>query len=297
MVFLVNARQRRCTTCELWAGCFTCPARTRRLYHLFVSLTMPIPIENQRFKQIRESLNLTQTAFAGVLGLSGSTADIERGKIRLTGSVVKELFRLYNINPLWLYGDSKQRTFSPEPGTIVPKVVSVSPNGTENILLVNVKAAAGYPHNLNDTSWYEELPAFFIPLPEFRNASFRGFQIEGDSMEPLFKTGEWVLGKSVNRIQELSPDSICILVLHSTIVLKKVSPDLKTRKATCVSLNPSYPPFSVDLTDIQEIWQVNSRLSFDLTPTTSAPNEISELQNEVHALRKEMKQWFEHQLR
>ena len=67
--------------------------------------------EAQRFKKVRESLNETQQSFAEKLRIKGSTADIERGKSKISGSVVAELLKQFKINPLWLFGQSFQTVF------------------------------------------------------------------------------------------------------------------------------------------------------------------------------------------
>src|SRR5215217_6653814 len=129
---------------------------------------MQIDEEFKRFKQIREELNFTQSAFAEELGISATTADIERGRTRIPGQVVKELLKKYHINSLWLFGDSTQKYLHSDKLSIHPKVVTVDNSGNDNIVLVNAKAAAGYPNNIGDAQWFESLPAFSIPLPEYR---------------------------------------------------------------------------------------------------------------------------------
>ena len=72
--------------------------------------------------------------------------------------------------------------------TLREGVVTVDQAGKENIVLVSAKAAAGYPNNIGDAQWFESLPAFTIPLPEYRNATFSGFQVDGDSMTPALQS-------------------------------------------------------------------------------------------------------------
>jgi len=102
-------------------------------------------------------------------------------------------------------------------GDVSPKVVTVDAQNNENIVLVNVKAAAGYPHNVQDVDWYQQLPAFDIPLPEYRNATYRGFQVEGDSMLPVLEPKEWVIGKAVNSLSELRSNALYVVVLHDSV--------------------------------------------------------------------------------
>ena len=56
-----------------------------------------LPIEAVKFKILRDSLGLTQTEMGETLNIK-TTSDIERGKTRITGEVVKELFKLYKVN-------------------------------------------------------------------------------------------------------------------------------------------------------------------------------------------------------
>src|SRR5690554_1227140 len=140
--------------------------------------------EAKRFKQLREELGFTQQGFAAVLEAGSTTADIERGKTKISGKIVAILMGQCQINPLWLFGQSEEQHINARGGNVSPMVVTLDPQGNDNIVLVTQKAAAGYPNNIQDVEWYQSLPSFNIPLPEYRNATYRGFQVEGDSMLP-----------------------------------------------------------------------------------------------------------------
>src|SRR5690606_3045744 len=96
---------------------------------------------------------------------------------------------------------------------VLPKVVTLNSAQQENIVLVPVKASAGYAHNLQDPQWYDTLPAFDLPLPEFRNATFRGFQVEGNSMWPVWHNKEWVIARAVEKLSDIKADKIYVVVL------------------------------------------------------------------------------------
>ncbi|MCM5662718.1 LexA family transcriptional regulator [Galbibacter mesophilus] len=250
-----------------------------------------LPIEINRFKEIRESLGLTQQTFAEALGIKNSTADIERGKSKISGAVLVELMEKFQINPLWLYGKSNRKNLDTTVNTS-PKVVTVTPENTDGIVLVNVKAAAGYPHNIQDLDWYEELPAFTLPLPEYRNATYRGFQVQGDSMLPGLHPKEWVLGKAVENISLLTNNKICVIVMADSVLVKKVQKHDSDEKLALISLNPEYPPITIDAFQIQELWEVTSKISaeFDGNAGNLALSQIqqsiSELKNEINQLKK-----------
>lgn len=243
----------------------------------------------KRFKEIREEHRFTQAEFAEKLGINNTTADIERGRTKLSGEVVKELVRLFGVNPLWIYGDSDQKLLNLNKVNVMPKVISTDTEDNENMLLVNQKAAAGYPQNIEETSWHKRLPAFNMPLPQFRNATYRGFEIEGDSMEPNLKAGEWVLGKAIDDIKFINEGKIYVIVTMDSVLIKKLHKlPQAPHKIRLVSTNPEYVPFDIEITSIQELWQVNSKLTFSLD--ANAENAIlKELKASMEELKRELR--------
>ncbi len=222
----------------------------------------------KRFTEVRRGLGYTQAEYAKVLGIKNTTADIERGRTKLSGRVVAELLKQFKINPLWLFGESEMQYLETSNTSVIPKVVTVDSSDNENMVLVNAKAAAGYPQNIQDTTWYKQLPAFDLPLPEFRNATYRGFQVEGDSMLPNLKPGEWVLAKAVGDISHISPNKIYVVVLQDAVLVKKIEKTPTSNNITLISLNEAYPPYEIEPHQVQEIWQVNSKITFGIDAST-----------------------------
>ena len=249
---------------------------------------MAIEQEYKRFKQIREELNVTQSAFAEQLGIGATTADIERGRTRIPGYVVKELLKQHKINPLWLFGESEEKYLHPASVNVTPSVVTVDNDGNENIVMVNAKAAAGYPHNIGDSNWFEALPAFSIPLPEYHNATFRGFQVEGDSMLPALQPGDWIMGKAVSDLENLSNRYMYVVVTQDSILVKKIDADKNGDIVRLVSLNPEYSPIRLNKREIQELWQVNSKISSSLE-TAAADAGFEKLYQEIQELKHEVR--------
>ncbi|NNM23110.1 MAG: LexA family transcriptional regulator [Flavobacteriaceae bacterium] len=244
-----------------------------------------LKISSERFKKVREEQNHTQQSFAQLLGIGNSTADIERGKTKISGKVVMELLQQFSINPLWLFGKSFVQYVDINGGDVAPKVVTLNQEGQDSILLVNQKAAAGYPQNIGDVEWYDSLPSFSIPLPEYRNATYRGFQVEGDSMLPNIRPNEWVLGRAVPSITEASDSRIYIVVLKDSVLVKKMqkvanAPD----RVRLISLNPEYLPIDVEVRDIQELWMVNSKLTFGINEPSES-NLLKQLQQSMDELK------------
>lgn len=246
----------------------------------------------KRFTEIRRDLGFTQVEFAALLGISNTTADIERGRTKLSGKVVSELLKQFKINPLWLFDESEQRYLETSKTTVIPKVVTVDAEQNENMVLVNAKAAAGYPQNISDTSWYQQLPAFDLPIPEFRNATYRGFQVEGDSMLPNLHPGEWVLARAIEHIDYVSANKMYVVVLQDSIMVKKIEKRPNSNNVTLVSLNETYPPYDIKPFQIQEIWEVSSKITFNVDATTDTgllrqlQESMDELKNQLQHVKK-----------
>ncbi len=246
---------------------------------------MNLSIEAKRFKHIREELGLTQSQFAVELGVKSTTAEIERGRIRITGMVVVLLLEKYNINPLWLYGKSNKKLLNPNSIDVIPQMISVDNHGNENILLVNQKASAGYGSNLNDIEFYDELPAFTFPLPEYKHTTFRGFQISGDSMIPFVHENDWVLAKAIDRIEDVKDGDICIIVEKESLRLKQVYK--KGMQLKLVSLNPEYAPIYIQSEEVLELWKYHSKISASLE--TDKINRLDEIYKDVQFIKEHLK--------
>lgn len=241
----------------------------------------------KRFTEVRRELGFTQAEFAEKLGISNTTADIERGRTKLSGKVVANLLKQYKINPLWLYGESSSMYLETSKTSVIPKVVTVDSSENENMVLVNAKAAAGYPQNIQDSSWYRQLPAFDLPLPEFRNATYRGFQVEGDSMLPNLKPDEWVLARAVETLDHISPNKIYVVVLEDAVLVKKVERSPASDHVILISLNENYPPYEVEPGQIQELWEVSSKITFGVDASTEK-GLLRQLQESMEDLKRQL---------
>lgn len=241
---------------------------------------MQIPIENQRLREVREDLGYTQIDFAKIIGAGSSTVDIERGKVKLSGIVVKELYQQFQINPSWLFGESDQKIIRMGSASTMPKVISIDADGDENIVMVSQKAAAGYGQNVEDAQWIGELPMFQIPLPEYRNSSYRGFEVKGDSMMPLIQDKSWVICSAVEKLEEIKDNDIYVIVEEDSIRLKMIEKDAENKLLNLISLNPEYAPMQVPYENVVEVWKFHSQLNFGKMDNMVTLNQIySEIQD------------------
>ncbi len=248
---------------------------------------MELPIEAKRFKFVREELGFTQAAFGAKLNLTGSVADLERGRTKIAGYVVTNLLEIFQINPLWLFGKSKQKYLKGSDREVTPMVVSVDNTGVENIMMINQKASAGYAHNIHDPEYIDTLPVFTFPLPEYRNATFRCFQIQGDSMEPAVHSGDWIIAQALENLNEVKNGEVYIIVDDSSIRFKKVRNDIQTGMLTLVSINPDYPVEGLPFDQIRELWRFHSKLSFELV-TDPIHHKLDRIQQDLEVVKQQL---------
>lgn len=240
------------------------------------------PLAVARLKTIRKSLGFTIKDFAE--GLAYPTYEaVETGNDDLPGVLVAKLMQKHAINPLWLYGESSLRFLDTSHNT-APLFITLDESEEESILMVNEKASAGYAQNILDKEWYRELPSMKLPLAAYRNATYRGFKVEGDSMVPAIHPGDWVIGKSVPSMAELNYGKIYIVVLCDAVVVKQVlRGGQKENTIVLQSVNTEYEDLLVTANDIQELWEVSSKLTFGVG-VSQQNNLRKELKESMQAL-------------
>lgn len=141
--------------------------------------------------------------------------------------------------------------------------ITVDKNDRENIELVPQKAAAGYLNGFADPEFIEELPKFQLPVLPI-NATYRAFEISGDSMLPL-KSGTIVIGQFVEIVTEIKNGETYILVTRDEgIVYKRVFTYSDNPELFCfASDNRQYSAYDVKKEDIVEIWDAKAFISMD----------------------------------
>ena len=108
-------------------------------------------------------------------------------------------------------------------------------------------------------------------------------------MLPNIRPNEWVLGKAVSSITEASDSRIYIVVLHDSVLVKKLQKIPNTPdRVRLVSLNPEYLPIDVEVKDIQELWMVNSKLTFGIDEPSESTL-LRQLQASMEELKGQLK--------
>ena len=187
---------------------------------------------------------------------------------------------------------SYRNTPRPSEVRVQPVLVTVDQHGRENIVLVESRAAAGYTGHYMEPEFIKQLPAFYIPRPEFRNATFRGFEVNGHSMSPTFQSGEVAIASYVdNWPQNIKNGYVYVIITPYAILIKRVQN--RTLERSTLSLqsdNDEYDTQEISSLDVLEMWYVRASLRFKF-PNTSFQNKhrLTELEADVSYLLSEVR--------
>lgn len=138
---------------------------------------------------------------------------------------------------------------------------TVDEQGRELIEVVSQKAKASYLAGFSDPEFIAELPRFALPfLP--MDKKHRVFQVDGDSMLPI-PDGAWIVCEYVDDWTAIK-DGVCYVIVTEQdgvtfkIVYNKI---IDEQKLLLCSANPIYPPFSIEIQQVKEVWRYRLAMS------------------------------------
>ncbi len=256
-------------------------------------------IVNKNLKYLRVQQGMTQKQLAEKLGLKqAAIGAYEEERATPPLASLLDIIKIFNVNlddlvkqDLSRLSEKERRASSSGKREVL--AITVDSNNKENVELVSYKASAGYLSGYQDPEFVKDLPKISMPvLP--KNKTYRAFEIQGDSMLPL-QPGSIIFGEYVENIGAVKNGKLYILVTKQDgIVFKRVFNFGETDgKFLLVSDNRQYEPYSVDATDVLELWSAkaffsnqfpdvqNSSVSMDHLAHT-----VLELQSEVKRLKK-----------
>ena len=107
-------------------------------------------------------------------------------------------------------------------------------------------------------------------------------------MSPVLQSGEWIVGKAVDDMDGLSNRRMYVVVTADSVLVKKIQKEANSGFVNLVSLNPDYAPIRIDQNEIREMWQVSSKLTFNLEADTQQVS-LQSLHQEMKELKAEVK--------
>ena len=154
-----------------------------------------------RIKEMRKALGMQQEDVSRILGIGKSALSmIETGRAALSERNKNILIQELNVNPEWLENGTGEMFNSPLE-TFVPFVKRTDRTlPMQSVPLYNIEGTAGLVPIFTGQSPVHPVDYIHIPnLPKCDGAIY----IVGDSMYPLLKSGDIVLYKQLNSIEDI----------------------------------------------------------------------------------------------
>lgn len=147
----------------------------------------------------------------------------------------------------------------------MPQVITLDSQGNDNMVMVPVKARAGYLLGYGDTDFIQTLPTY--RLPGFNNGTFRLFESQGLSMYPTFNDRDILITQFLENINEIRDDRVYVIVTKTDgVVVKRCLNRIKTDnklilKSDNIKHREEYPNIIVPPEDILEVWYAIAYMS------------------------------------
>ena len=223
----------------------------------------------RNIRYLRANKKISIEKLADELGISTSGLySFEAGRTEPDGTMLVAISKIFGVTvDALLLGDFAKT----DPASLMKignnKVlfpITVDNEGRENIQVVNIKAKAGYTAGYNDPEFISGLPSFQLPFLS-KERTYRAFQIEGDSMNPI-KHGSYVIGEYVPHLNDIKDGNAYILLTQEEGAVFKVAfKQIKKKKNILLkSLNPSFEPYEMPVLEIREAWKFVNYFSSEL---------------------------------
>jgi len=266
--------------------------------------------------ELRKEKGLNQDDLASFLNISRATlSDYERGKTEPNFSTLMAIAKYFGIsidkmlgNLIFENGEWKKRekgnlkgnpkgnlitsSGANEPGLKawgrVPKLVTVDSDGNDNVVMVPLRARAGYLAGYEDPEFIQSLPSY--RLPGLSVGTFRMFEIYGHSMVPTYHESDIVISRYVENLLEIRDDRVYIVVTkREGIVAKRVINRVQIEGKLILNSDnqrhPSeYPPIVINPEEILEIWYAVAFLSRQMRKPGEIYNRLIDVESRVTLL-------------
>jgi phage repressor protein C with HTH and peptisase S24 domain len=224
--------------------------------------------------------------------LPQSLSEIRKGRRDVTIELLRKAVETYKINPVYIYTGEGPMFMSEEDYSSM-RVLTIVTNTEEDerIVHVPVPAQAGYPGELSNPKFIEDLPTYSLPDYKFKVGTHRSFDVAGDSMEPTLFEGDKVVCSFLEPTlweSSIKDNYVYVIVTRGDVMVKRVRNRLKEEKVLYLSSdNEFYENYQVNIGDIREVWYVRAKVS----PFLPSPQNIKNyLLDEINELRQTITQ-------
>jgi transcriptional regulator with XRE-family HTH domain len=175
----------------------------------------------------------------------------------------------------------------------MPQVITVDHSGEENVIMVPVRARAGYLNGYGDPEFVSHLPTYRLPF--INHGTYRMFEVGGLSMHPTLEDKDIIITKFVENLHEIRDDRVyVVLTKQDGVVVKRVLNRIQTDnslilKSDNIKHREEYPPIVVSPEDVLEIWYAVAYMSRYMRSPTEMYTRVIDLEGRLTLLEHELR--------
>lgn len=222
-------------------------------------------LQGRRLKEIREKLHLSQGDVARMINVAqASYSNVEHGKNYLSMQKLNILVEKLKFSPTYVITGSgpmilgETHNFgrdTEQNASVTSEEINTKSNRYKHIL-APIPVNAGISNSYSQ-DWIN-YDFIVLNLPDIRYYSVT-FQVTGDSMEPDFEDGDYVVTTKVEDRNTIKSGSVMVIVTSSGLYLKIL--EFKDDGIYLVSMNKAYRPISIEKDEIKELYRPLQKIS------------------------------------
>ncbi|MDO5497203.1 MAG: XRE family transcriptional regulator [Alistipes sp.] len=214
-----------------------------------------------RVKLIRKELKMTQEQLAQHFGIGKAALSmIETGKTGLSTRNKNILVQDFNVNPDWL-DSGTGRMFNAEPEFTPFRLRTDNSLPMQSVPLYSIEGTAGLVPLFEDEAQFQ--PVNFINIPNLPKCD-GAIYIVGDSMYPLLKSGDIVLYKQLQDLDNIFWGDMYLLSIdldgEEYITVKYIQKSEREGYVKLVSQNPHHADKDIEMNRIRAIALVKASI-------------------------------------
>jgi SOS-response transcriptional repressor LexA len=209
------------------------------------------------------------TLMVGTIDSISNTLEVMQPTIRSIGNTLDELGQNVSVNVspnVSVKGNKSlpKGKIKADMQVLNEDVGSMYSGKTRAIPILDMRAAAGDPYAIENSTHSTTLPTITLPFNWFRSGEHLLLQIQGDSMHPTIYNGDWVFIRKLERVEDIKDGYIYVVLSRDGIVCKRLLNRANKGHIACQSDNSTYPTYTIPLEDVISIWAVEMKMSANL---------------------------------
>lgn len=224
---------------------------------------------HEKIEQARVSAGLSQDEMAEKLGIGRSTYQYWEKKTPSIDKILR-VAKVLHLPDDYFFGDNDENIVKEDETFLSKRQKDKQKSDPFLVPLVPVKAQAGYVRAVDQQTYIETLEKFALPPGvDPMGAIWRYWEIEGESMEPAFFSGDIILTSQVHRMdwENMRNFYLYVIVTPDRVLFKRVYCKNPLEWVLISENEDQYPQQLLPVEYIKEVWVFRRSIVSKAPPT------------------------------